>query len=74
MQKMYFHLNISNQNYQSYYSGVAKFVKVQAEDGRSLQFPASELQPFISHSGIQGKFEIVFNDNHKLVSLKQILK
>jgi len=69
---MRFSLNISTEQYQSYYRGSAKFVWVQTEDGRSLKFPASELQRFIMRDGIQGYFEIVFNDQHKLVSLNRL--
>ena len=72
MQKMRFSLNISAEQYRSYYEGAAKFVRVQAEDGRSLKFPAAKLQQFITHEGIQGPFEIVFDEQHKLVSLKRI--
>jgi len=72
MKKMRFSLSISAEQYQSYYRGSAKFVRVQTEDGRSLKFPASELQRFIMHDGIQGYFEIVFNDQHKLVSLSRL--
>jgi len=72
MQKMRFNLDISSEKYLSYYQGAAKFVRVHTEDGRSLKFPASELQKFVTHSGVQGRFEIVFNDQHKLVSLSRI--
>lgn len=71
MQTLYFHINISPEQYQAYYQGAAKRIHVQTEDGRSLKFPASEMQKFVSHSGIQGRFEIVFNDQHKLVSLNR---
>ncbi len=66
---MRFYLNISADQYQAYYMGAAKFVNVRSEDGRTLKFPASELQKFISHNGIQGRFEITFNEQYKLVSL-----
>ena len=69
---MRFSLCITPEQYTSYYRGSAKFVKVQTEDGLSLRFPASELQKFITHDGIQGRFEIVFNDKHKLVSLNKL--
>ncbi len=72
MQRMRFSVDISAEQYQTYYQGVAKFVRVQTEDGRSLKFPASELQKFVSHNGIQGRFEIIFNEQHKLVSLNRI--
>ncbi len=72
MQKMRFSVNISAERYLSYYQGAAKFVWVVTEDGRSLKFPASELQKFVTHDGIKGRFQIVFNDQRKLVSLERI--
>lgn len=71
-QKMQFYLNISPQQYLSYYQGAAKFVHVTSEDGRSLKFPASRLQKFVTHSGVEGRFEIEFDANHKLVSLERL--
>jgi len=44
---MRFSLSISTEQYQSYYRGSAKFVKVQTE--------ASELQQFVLHDGVQGR-------------------
>ena len=72
MQRMRFSISISSEQYQAYYQGSAKFVLVQAEDGRSLRFPADKLQQFVLHDGINGRFEIVFDNNQKLVSLKRI--
>ena len=71
-QKIRFSLNISTETYLSYYQGSARNVSVQAEDGRNIKFPASALQKFVSHSGIQGRFEIVFNDQNKLIGLNKI--
>ena len=72
MQKIRFSISITPEQYQLYYQGSAKFVRVQTEDGRSLKFPAAELQKFVTHNGIDGRFEIVFNDQHKLVSLNRL--
>ncbi len=72
MQRMRFSMNISAEQYQSYYMGAAKFVRVETDDGRSLKFPASELRRFITHEGVQGRFEITFNSQQKLVSLERI--
>jgi len=69
---MRFSLDISAEKYLAYYQGSAKFVKVMTEQGLSLRFPASELQKFVSHDGIKGRFEIVFNAQHKLVSMNRI--
>ena len=72
MKKMRFSIDISAEKYLAYYQGSAKFVRVVTEEGLSLKFPASELQKFITHEGIQGRFEIVFNRQHKLVSMNRI--
>jgi len=69
---MRFSLSISAEQYQLYYQGSAKFVRVRTEDGRTLKFPASELQKYVSHEGIQGRFEIIFDDNHKLLRLNRL--
>lgn len=69
---MRFNLNISADRYLSYYQGAAKDVWVKTEDGRSLRFPAAELQKFVSHDGVHGRFEIVFDDQNKLIGLKRL--
>ena len=69
---MKFFLDISAAQYQSYYQGSAKFVHVRSDDGRTLQFPASELQKFVTHGGVQGRFEIEFDDRLKLVGINRI--
>ena len=58
MQKMRFYLDISAQQYLSYYNGSAKIINVQTDYGRTLKFPASELQKYVTRSGIQGRFVV----------------
>ena len=67
-----FRLRISADEYLAYYQGQAKEVLVRAEDGRTLRFPAGALQPFVSHSGIHGRFELCFDQNRKLMGIKRI--
>lgn len=72
MQTMRFSVDISAEKYLAYYAGAAKFIRVVTEDGRTLKFPAAELQKFVTHEGIQGRFEIIFNDQHKLLKLTRL--
>lgn len=72
MKRMRFSLYISAEKYQAYYRGSAKFIRVQSEDGRMLKFPADKLQQFVSHNGIEGRFEITFDDNFKLLGLRRV--
>ena len=58
MQKMRFYLDISAQQYLSYYNGSAKIINVQTDYGRTLKFTASELQKYVTRSGIQGRFVV----------------
>ena len=72
MQRMTFSLHISADKYQRYYKGSAKAVLVTADDGRSLKFPAANLVRFVTHEGINGRFEIVFDNNHKIIRFEKI--
>lgn len=44
-------------------------VVTQAVDGRTVKFPAQVLQPFVSHAGIHGVFEISFTDSGRFRSI-----
>ena len=69
---MTFSLNISPEKYERYYRGNAKAVIVTADDGRTLRFPAGNLQRFVTHDGIQGRFTIVFDDNNKIIEFSRL--
>ena len=72
MQKMTFSLNISADLYERYYRGQAKAVIVTTDDGLTLKFPANNLQKFITHDGIYGRFEITFDRDNKIVEFRRI--
>ena len=50
-----FNLSISPEKFLDYYRGAAKQVAVRCLNGVTIQFPASLLTPFVSHSGIHGR-------------------
>jgi len=54
---------------QRYYSGQARHVVVIAENGQRLQFSAELLRRFVTQDGVQGWFEIEYDDAGKLQSL-----
>ncbi len=70
-QRVRFAISISADDYLAYYKGQVRQVIVDAEDGRRIQFPASCLQPFIMHDGINGIFVLRFDANNKLVGLEK---
>jgi hypothetical protein len=65
-------LRMSLRRFQAYYEGTAKSVVVRADDGRVVQFPARVLRPFVTHSGIQGTFELTVTARHQFVSIRRL--
>ena len=72
MPSLTFTLSISPEEYQHYYKGTGKTVLTQTEDGRALEFPASRLTKFVSHTGIHGRFEIAFDNTNKFIHLQRL--
>ena len=73
MKRMIFSMNLSAEKYLRYYQGSAKAVIVQADDGRTLKFPINAIQKFVTRDGVQGRFEIIFDDNNKMQSLNRLV-
>ena len=65
-------LNIPADEYQKYYQQQGTLVHCQARDGRTVQFPATILHRYISHSGVQGAFKIQFSDEGKFESIEKL--
>jgi hypothetical protein len=67
-----FSLNLSYDQYLSVYQGIAKTVSAIADDGRRIQFPAGNIQPFLTKQGIQGHFEMELTPQHKFIGIKKL--
>lgn len=72
MKRHCFQLNLSAQEYLPYYRGQVSALIVQADDGRTIQLPANSLRPFVTASGIAGRFELTLDDNNKLIHLRRL--
>ena len=72
MPSIRFSINISAGRLEAYYRGTANQIQVLSEDGRQVRFPAAELRQFVTDSGVQGRFEISFDHNHKLQGLRRV--
>lgn len=70
--KLRFALNIPQDVLLSYYEGTARAVAVKSLDGRSIQFPANVLRRFVTSDGVQGIFEMEFDENNKFVSMQRV--
>ena len=71
--KVRFALNISQDVLLSYYEGTAKSVVVKSLDGRSIQFPANILRQFVTAEGVQGLFEMEFDEHNKFVGMQRVV-
>lgn len=65
-------LNISADQYLLYYQGAVKQVQAVALTGQTVRFPATILRPFVGHHGIHGRFQLLYNDAGKLLSINKI--
>jgi len=69
---IHFNLDIPAEDIVRYYSGQVQSVSVQTDDGRRAEFPAMHLREFVSHTGVQGYFELCFDDQNRFQSLQRI--
>lgn len=56
-----------------YYHGEVDVVVATAVDGRIIRFPANILRSVVQNQGVYGTFELVFDENHKFVSIKRVV-
>jgi len=73
MQKITIDLTISADEWLKVYKGTARTVSATSLDGRTMQFPASILQKYVTHFGISGRFDIYFNDAGKFSSITKVI-
>ena len=67
-----FDLRLTQAEYLSYYKGDVHWVQVRAHDGRRIRFPASALRPFVTAEGVDGSFEITYDDSRRLVEIRRL--
>ncbi len=69
-----FGLSIKYEDYLSYYQGMASRVRLRADNGQIIVFPAARLKPFLDHTGVHGRFVITFDTDNKFVSLERLIQ
>jgi hypothetical protein len=67
-----FGIHIPADEYLKYYKGTARAVHAQTIDGRSVQFPANVLQPFVTRDGITGQFVMYFDQDNKFLRIEKV--
>ncbi|WP_434360681.1 DUF2835 domain-containing protein [Parasalinivibrio latis] len=72
MKQYYFRISVSYSDYQNYYSGHASSVLVTTDEGLRIQLPASHFRPYLTYSGIRGRFRLITDNYNKFQSLELI--
>ncbi|GHF93031.1 DUF2835 domain-containing protein [Thalassotalea marina] len=71
MRHFYFSINITSYDFLPYYQGRVKDIVVTSDQGLRVQFPAMHLRPFLTRSGISGRF-CLQTEQGKFVSIAKI--
>ena len=69
MRAAHFYLKLRPEELLEYYQGHKRFVRVQTYEGYSIQFRAEHLRAWVTPVGINGEFQIRFNDQNKFAGL-----
>ncbi|MCQ8182493.1 DUF2835 domain-containing protein [Methylomonas sp. SURF-1] len=67
-----FRLALSYGQFLAVYQGQAKTASAVADDGRRIQFPAGNIQRYLTKNGIQGYFEMELRPGNKFVGLRRL--
>lgn len=65
-------LHIPEDEYLRVYRGSARTVLARSIDGRRISFPANILQPFVTRTGISGRFRIRFDADGRFHSIEKL--
>lgn len=71
-QRLYVVLRIFPHELLYYYEGEVDVVVAKTTDGRTIRFPANILRSVVQSNGVHGTFELVFDENHKFVSISRV--
>ncbi|NLY12680.1 MAG: DUF2835 domain-containing protein [Gammaproteobacteria bacterium] len=72
MLSLVFDISIPAKDYLRVYQGTANRILIRSQDGRTVSLPARHLQPFLTHSGISGRFIMDFNPQGQLLNLRRL--
>jgi hypothetical protein len=71
MKTIRFSLKIPESELLKFYAGDARNVFATDSTGKTVQFPAEALRPFITRGGVYGRFIMHVDDNYKLIKLER---
>ena len=62
-------LAIPKQELLKYYRGAASQISAVATDGQTILFPVTAIQPFVTHEGVFGRFQLQVNSQGRLLKI-----
>ena len=72
MLNYFFRLDMSVRECEILYTPGINSVVMTAENGQRIQVPTPNLRPFVTMTGIKGRFRLVVNEQHKIQSFEKI--
>ena len=63
---------LSQQQLESFYAGQVQNVWARDIFGVSLSFPLNALRPFVTHTGIAGRFEVRVTSDNRLGGIERV--
>lgn len=67
-----FSIQLSQEQFLRHYQGTASSAQVYSECGQRLRFPASRLRPFLTHTGIHGRFLLTVDSQNRFLAMEKI--
>jgi len=72
MHEVRFSIGITKKRYLEIYNSPAQQVIVTSNNGQKIQFPVRYLYDFVTNTGINGNFRIVYASNNKFVRMEKV--
>lgn len=72
MTTYYFTLKASYDMCEKLYFTGSNAVVLRAESGHTVQIPTVNLRPFVTRSGLNGRFRLIINDKNKVESFEKV--
>lgn len=72
MKRYLFDLALTDEQLMQFYKGSVAWVQATSLDGKSLRFRLIHLKPFITHTGVKGRFQITCTNDGEFISLQPI--
>ena len=62
-------LAISKHKLLRFYRGAASQISAVSADGQTILFPVTAIQPFVTHEGVFGRFQLQVNSQGRLLKI-----